>query len=114
MLILVPTPLVSQWHEELQSKFALEFSIPPRTATADRPEYWANTDLVLASLPFAKSKRRADAVTAADWGVKQAVAVLVKVKDAADQDAEGHHVQRHDPDGQTRQAANGTSGLPPG
>ena len=67
VLILVPTPLVSQWHEELQSKFALEFSIPPRTAAADRPEYWANTDRVLASLPFAKSKRRADAVTAAAW-----------------------------------------------
>jgi len=67
VLILVPTPLVSQWHEELQSKFALEFSIPPKTATADKSEYWANTDLVLTSLPFAKSKRRADVVTAADW-----------------------------------------------
>ena len=67
VLILVPTSLVSQWHEELYSKFALEFSIPPKTATADKPEYWANTDLVLTSLPFAKSKRRADVVTAADW-----------------------------------------------
>jgi len=67
VLILVPTSLVSQWHEELYSKFSLEFSIPPKTATADKPEYWANTDLVLTSLPFAKSKRRADAVTAADW-----------------------------------------------
>ena len=67
VLILVPTSLVSQWHEELQSKFALEFSIPPRTVAADKSEYWANTDLVLTSLPFAKSKRRADAVTAADW-----------------------------------------------
>ena len=67
VLILVPAPLVSQWHEELQSKFSLEFSIPPRTAAADRPEYWANTDQVLASLSFAKSKRRADAVTSAAW-----------------------------------------------
>ncbi len=67
VLILVPAPLVSQWHEELQSKFALEFSVPPRTVTADRPEYWTNTDQVLTSLSFAKSKRRADAVTAADW-----------------------------------------------
>ena len=67
VLILVSTSLVSQWHEELQSKFALEFSIPPRTVAADRSEYWANTDLVLSSPPFAKSKRRADAVTAADW-----------------------------------------------
>ncbi len=67
VLILVPTSLVSQWHEELRSKFALEFSIPPRTVAADKSEYWANTDLVLTSLPFAKSRRRADAVTAADW-----------------------------------------------
>ena len=67
VLILVPAPLVSQWHEELRSKFALEFSIPPKTVVADRCEYWAETDLVLASLSFAKSKRRADAVTAADW-----------------------------------------------
>ena len=67
VLILVPTPLVSQWHGELQSKFALEFSIPPRSAAANRPEYWANTDLVLTSLPFAKSKRRCEAVTAAAW-----------------------------------------------
>jgi len=67
VLILVPAPLVSQWHEELQSKFGLEFSIPPRTAAADRPEYWAETDQVLASLSFAKSARRADAVTATPW-----------------------------------------------
>jgi len=67
ILILVPTPLVSQWREELRSKFGLEFSVPPRTREADRPEYWAAADRVLASLSFAKSKRRADAVAAAPW-----------------------------------------------
>ncbi|OHB85952.1 MAG: hypothetical protein A2V98_03845 [Planctomycetes bacterium RBG_16_64_12] len=67
VLILVPTPLVSQWHEELASKFHLEFSIPPRTATADRPEYWRQTERVLASLAFAKSRKRAELVTAASW-----------------------------------------------
>jgi len=67
VLILVPTPLVSQWREELRSKFSLEFSVPPRTREADRPGYWAGTDQVLASLSFAKSKRRADAVAAAPW-----------------------------------------------
>src|SRR5437016_3422781 len=30
VLILVPAPLVSQWHEELSSKFSLEFTIPPK------------------------------------------------------------------------------------
>ncbi len=67
VLILVPSPLVSQWQEELRSKFSLEFTVPPRTATADRAEFWAGTDRVLASLSFAKSARRAPAVTAAAW-----------------------------------------------
>ncbi len=67
VLILVPTPLVSQWQEELLSKFHLEFSVPPRTRQADRAEYWAGTDRVLASIAFAKSQRRAEAVAAAPW-----------------------------------------------
>ncbi len=67
VLILVPTPLVSQWHEELRSKFGLEFAIPPRTREADRADYWTGTDRVLASLAFAKSRRRAEAVAAAPW-----------------------------------------------
>jgi SNF2 family DNA or RNA helicase len=67
VLILVPTPLVSQWHEELQSKFHLDFSIPPRTRQADRADYWANTDRVLCSIAFAKSQRRSDVVAAAPW-----------------------------------------------
>jgi SNF2 family DNA or RNA helicase len=67
VLILVPSPLVSQWHEELLSKFGLEFAVPPRTSQADRPEYWTGHDRVLASLSYAKSKRRADAVTQCSW-----------------------------------------------
>ena len=67
VLILVPTPLVSQWHEELQSKFHLDFTVPPRTRQADRADYWANTDRVLASISFAKSQRRSEVVAAAPW-----------------------------------------------
>ncbi|MHB8897244.1 MAG: DEAD/DEAH box helicase [Thermoguttaceae bacterium] len=67
VLILVPTPLVTQWHEELASKFDLEFCIPPRTRQADQAEYWAGTDRVLSSLSFAKGQRRAAAVAAAPW-----------------------------------------------
>ena len=67
VLILVPTALVSQWREELASKFHLEFSTPPRTGTADRLEYWQNTDRVLASMAFAKSRKRADVVTEVPW-----------------------------------------------
>ena len=67
VLILVPTPLVSQWHEELASKFHLEFSIPPRTSEADRPEYWQGAERVLVSLAFAKSRKRAELVSAVPW-----------------------------------------------
>jgi SNF2 family DNA or RNA helicase len=67
VLILVPTPLVSQWHEELLSKFHLNFSVPPRTRQADKADYWSNTDRVLTSISFAKSPRRFEAVAAAPW-----------------------------------------------
>jgi SNF2 family DNA or RNA helicase len=67
VLILVPTTLVSQWDEELRSKFGLQFVIPPRTRTADTVEYWAEHDRVLASINFAKMTRRARAVAAAPW-----------------------------------------------
>ncbi len=67
VLILVPTSLVSQWREELSSKFHLEFSTPPRTGAADRPEYWQDADRVLASLAFAKSRKRAELVTEVPW-----------------------------------------------
>jgi SNF2 family DNA or RNA helicase len=67
ILILVPSPLVSQWREELRSKFHLEFTVPPRTPEADRPEYWASRNQVLASLSFAKGSKRMEAVTASPW-----------------------------------------------
>jgi SNF2 family DNA or RNA helicase len=67
VLILVPTPLVSQWREELSTKFHLEFSTPPRTGAADRSEYWHQTNRVLASLAFAKSRKRAELVADAPW-----------------------------------------------
>ena len=67
VLILTPTTLVSQWSDELQSKFGLEFVIPPRTHIADWPDYWAQHDLVLTSINFAKMKQRAQAVAATPW-----------------------------------------------
>ena len=67
VLILVPTPLVTQWREELSSKFHLEFSTPPRTATADRLEYWLQAERVLVSMAFAKSRKRAEVVAAVPW-----------------------------------------------
>ncbi|MEX0713866.1 MAG: SNF2-related protein, partial [Pirellulales bacterium] len=67
VLILVPTPLVSQWSEELVGKFGLDFSIPPRSSISDRADYWTSTDRVLTSLAFAKSRKRSALVAAAAW-----------------------------------------------
>ena len=37
VLILVPAPLVSQWHEELSSKFNLDFTVPPKASRPTAP-----------------------------------------------------------------------------
>jgi len=67
VLILVPAPLVSQWHEELSGKFDLEFTIPPKGVAADRADFWVGHDRVLASLAFAKTKKHAVLVAAQSW-----------------------------------------------
>jgi SNF2 family DNA or RNA helicase len=67
VLILVPSPLVSQWQEELSGKFGLDFTIPPRTAAADRADFWTGHDRVLASLAFVKTKRRGAIVAEPTW-----------------------------------------------
>ena len=67
ILILVPPALVSQWREELLSKFGLQFSVPRSGSATGNPEYWHTHDRVLASLALAKSKRNFDAVTAIPW-----------------------------------------------
>jgi SNF2 family DNA or RNA helicase len=67
VLILVPPPLVSQWHEELSSKFDLDFTVPPKGVAADRADFWSGHDRVLASLAFVKAKKRAAIVAAHPW-----------------------------------------------
>jgi superfamily II DNA or RNA helicase len=61
-LILTPTPLVSQWKEELRTKFDLDV---PSTDDPDfrknEPTFW-DQPFVLASINQAKSKRNFDAV----------------------------------------------------
>lgn len=66
VLILVPAALVSQWREELSSKFGLEFAIA-ESASALPEGFWAGTDRILASLPLAKSRRHFEAVAARPW-----------------------------------------------
>jgi len=66
VLILVPSPLVTQWHEELSSKFKLDFTVPSGVS-ADRAEFWSNQDRVLVSLAFVKHKKRAAIVADQPW-----------------------------------------------
>ncbi len=67
VLILVPNPLVSQWHEELAGKFHLDFTVPPRTSTSSKPEFWESHDRVLVSTSFARTGSRPEAIAAAPW-----------------------------------------------
>jgi SNF2 family DNA or RNA helicase len=62
VLILVPAALVSQWQEELSSKFALDFHV-----LDSRDDEWKDKNLVLSSINAAKGKRCIDAITARDW-----------------------------------------------
>jgi len=68
-LILTPTPLVSQWQEELKTKFGLD--IP----STDDPDYRTSGDsfwkepFVLASINMAKSKKNFPAVTEREYDI---------------------------------------------
>ncbi len=66
-LILTPTPLVSQWQEELKTKFDLDF---PSTDDPDfrknEAVFW-NSPFILASINQAKSKRNYETVTRREY-----------------------------------------------
>ncbi len=66
-LILTPTPLVSQWKEELWTKFALNFPSTDDQAyrTGDR-SFWKEP-FVLSSINLAKSKKNFSAVTEREY-----------------------------------------------
>ena len=66
-LILTPTPLVSQWQEELRSKFGLNF------VSTDDPDFRSAGDAfqqqpyIVASINIAKSKKNFATVAERDW-----------------------------------------------
>ncbi|MBW2063409.1 MAG: DEAD/DEAH box helicase family protein [Deltaproteobacteria bacterium] len=66
-LILTPTPLVSQWQEELRSKFDLEFPTTndPDYRT-DEASFWKRP-FILSSINIAKSKRNFPFVTEREY-----------------------------------------------
>lgn len=66
-LILTPTPLVSQWKDELSSKFDLVFaSTDDRDFRSASDDFWTKPFL-LASINIAKSIKNFDAVTAREY-----------------------------------------------
>ena len=66
-LILTPTPLVSQWQEELKAKFGLDIpSTDDRDYHTRGASFW-NEPFVLASINLAKSKKNFQAVTEKEY-----------------------------------------------
>jgi SNF2 family DNA or RNA helicase len=66
-LILTPTPLVSQWQEELKVKFTLDFlSTDDPDFRKSNQTFWEQP-FILASINLAKSKRNVDAVTGREY-----------------------------------------------
>ncbi|WP_457551027.1 DEAD/DEAH box helicase [Desulfobacula sp.] len=68
-LILTPTPLVSQWKEELKSKFNMDIpSTDDPEFTSGSKTFW-NSPFVIASINQAKSKKNVDFITAREYGI---------------------------------------------
>ncbi len=66
VLILTPTPLVSQWKEELDSKFGLDFISSDDPGVKINDEFWGNP-FILTSINLAKSKKNFSTVTAREY-----------------------------------------------
>jgi len=64
-LILTPTPLVSQWKEELKVKFGLNF--PSTDDPGSRNQSFWKEDFILASINLAKSKKNFPIVTQREY-----------------------------------------------
>ena len=66
-LVLAPSSLIRQWHEELTGKFGIPFvSTNDASFKQDADRFW-NEPFILASLQTAKSKRHFDAVTSRSY-----------------------------------------------
>ena len=63
VLILTPSALVSQWKEEMETKFGIEFMTTDDVEASDDPEKFWNEKYLIVSLNVAKSKRNMPVVT---------------------------------------------------
>ncbi|MEA1970881.1 MAG: tetratricopeptide repeat protein, partial [Thermodesulfobacteriota bacterium] len=67
-LILTPPSLVSQWQEEMQSKFDLEFATTDDILYRETPQdFWRGEDRVVASISTAKSRKNFETITSIDY-----------------------------------------------
>ena len=66
-LILTPTPLVSQWKEEIKSKFNMDISSTDDPGFKSASQTFWNTPFVIASINHAKSKNNFDFITAREY-----------------------------------------------
>ena len=66
-LILTPTPLVSQWKEELKVKFGLNFPSTDDPGYHTRNQSFWKKDFILASINLAKSKKNFPIVTRREY-----------------------------------------------
>jgi superfamily II DNA or RNA helicase len=68
LLVLTPPSLVSQWREELETKFGVDFVTTEDPSYREGAEdFWRRHDRIIASLHTAKSSRNIDAITAIDY-----------------------------------------------
>jgi superfamily II DNA or RNA helicase len=63
VLILTPASIVSQWKEEMETKFRIEFKTTDETGSLDDPEAFWKGKCLIASLNMAKGKRNMPIVT---------------------------------------------------
>jgi len=66
-LILTPTPLVTQWKEELKTKFGLNFPSSDDSGYYSRNQSFWKEDFILASINLAKSKKNFPIVTQREY-----------------------------------------------
>lgn len=67
VLIMVPTPLVSQWQEELAAKFRLDFKSTDDAGFRSMGEAFWQEPMIVASINIAKSVKNFDFVTAREY-----------------------------------------------
>ncbi len=66
-LILTPTPLVSQWRQEMAAKFGLEVPTTDDPDFKSKGEAFWNEPFIVSSINLAKSKKNFDVVAGREW-----------------------------------------------